>query len=123
MDDNRVWNFEHSLWVASPEEYRAKVDDECQMVLPHPPFVLSGQEAIQAVIDTPRWDEVNLTERRVSRVQEGLIVVAYQAEAKGAGAEPYKAYCTSTYRRIEHDHWTVVQHQQTPPLVVGEKQG
>ena len=119
MDDSRVWNFEHSLWVASPDEYRAKVDGECQMVLPHPPYVLSGQAAIQAVIDTPRWDEVELTERRISRPQEGLIVVGYHAQAKGADAQPYTAYCTSTYRRIEHDHWVVVQHQQTPPLIVG----
>ena len=119
MDDSRVWNFEHSLWVASPDDYRAKVDGDCQMVLPHPPYVLSGQAAIQAVIDTPRWDTVELTERRVSRPQEGLIVVGYRAEAKGAGAQPYTAYCTSTYRRLEQDHWVVVQHQQTPPLIVG----
>jgi len=121
MDDERIWNFEHSLWVASPDEYRAKVDDACQMVLPHPPYVLSGPEAIQGVIDTPRWDEVELSDRRVSRPQHGLIVIAYQAEAKGAGAEPYKAFCTSTYRWLEHEHWTVVQHSQTPPLVLGEK--
>jgi len=119
MDDERIWKFEHSLWVASPDEYRAKVDDECQMVLPRPPYVLSGGEAIQGVIDTPQWDEVELTERRVSRPQEGLIVIGYQASAKGAGAQPYVAWCTSTYRRLEHEHWTVVQHQQTPPLVVG----
>ena len=119
MDDSRIWNFEHSLWVASPEEYRAKVDEACQMVLPTPPYALSGAAAIQAVIATPRWDAVELTERHVSRPQEGLIVIGYHARASGGGAAPYAAWCTSTYRRLEHDHWTVVQHQQTPELVLG----
>ena len=58
-------------------------------------------------------------ERRVARPQEGLIVVAYRAKASKADAQPYDAHCTSTYRRLGHDHWVVVQHQQTPPLIVG----
>lgn len=119
MDDDRVWNFEHSLWVATPEEYRAKMDDDCLMVVPTPPFVLAGEAAVQAVSGTPRWDEVELSERKVARPQEGLIVVAYRAKARKADAQPYDAHCTSTYRRLGQDHWVVVQHQQTPPLIVG----
>jgi hypothetical protein len=44
-----------------------------------------------------------------------LIVIAYRAEA-AKGDERYVAHCTSTYRRLEHEVWRVVQHQQTPPL-------
>ena len=115
MDDDRVWSFEKSLWTGGADHYRELVDDECLMVLPQPPFVLSGSQAIEAVADTPRWSDLELSEQRISRPQEGLIVIAYHAKVS-RDDETYEAHCTSTYRRLEHDKWRVVQHQQTPPL-------
>jgi ketosteroid isomerase-like protein len=53
----------------------------------------------------------------VRRPEEGLIVLAYKAEAKKEGGEAYTAHCTSVLRRLAHDEWRVVQHQQTPPIV------
>ena len=117
MDDNRVWSFEESLWTADAEHYRASVDDECLMVLPEPPFVFSGQNAVEAVEHTPRWSKVELTHRQIARPQEGLIVIAYKARAERDGVAPYEAHCTSTYRRLAHENWRVIQHQQTPPLM------
>ena len=114
MDDERVWSFEESLWTADPEHYRDSIDAQSLMVVPAPPFVLRGEKAIEAMINTPRWSTVALTEREISRPQEGLIVIAYKANAQREGAAPYEAYCTSTYRRLGHDEWQVVQHQQTP---------
>lgn len=111
MDDKRVWAFEEDLWRGGEETYRTKVDGACLMVLPEPPFVLSGAHAIAAVADTPRWKEVDFSEQQVSRPQEGLIVVAYRIRAS-RGEESYEAYCTSTYRQISHEDWQVVQHQQ-----------
>ena len=89
------------------------------MVLPEPPFVFVGHSAVDAVTQTPRWSKVELSDRHVSRPQEGLIVIAYKAHAEQDGKSPYDAHCTSTYRRLAHDEWRVVQHQQTPPLVSG----
>ena len=119
MNDDRVWAFEESLWTGDADHYRELIDDECLMVLPEPPFVMSGQQAINAVVDTPRWSTVELTEKQVARPEEGLIVVAYKAMAKRDGATAYQAHCTSTYRRLSHENWRVVQHQQTPPRVGG----
>jgi len=117
MDDDRVWSFEESLWTGDAEHYRACIDDECLMVLPAPPFVMTGQQAIEAVANTPRWSKVVLSQRQIMRPQEGLIVVAYHARAEREGTQPYEAHCTSTYRRLSHEEWRVVQHQQTPPLI------
>lgn len=119
MDDARIWEFEDSLWRADPDHYARAIADDCLMVVPAPPFALRGRDAIAAVSGTPRWTEVTFSERQVSRPQEGLIVIAYHVSAAGAGTEPYAAWCTSVYRRRGHDDWEVVQHQQTPPLVVG----
>lgn len=116
MDDDRVWSFEKSLWDGSPDHYRERVDDECLMVLPHPPFVLSGRQAIEAVANTPRWTKIAFSKGQIARPQEGLIVVAYHVDAS-RDDETYEAHCTSTYRRLSHEVWRVVQHQQTPPLV------
>ena len=52
MDDSRVWSFEEGLWTGSAEHYRELIDDECLMVLPTPPYVLSGEQAVGAVSDT-----------------------------------------------------------------------
>ena len=117
MDDDRVWSFEASLWTGDAEHYRALIDGECLMVLPAPPFVLSGAQAVRAVSDTPRWTKIDLSERQVSRPQEGVIVIAYKAHAEREGVPSYQAHCTSTYRRLAHDEWRVIQHQQTPALV------
>lgn len=126
MDDQRIWAFEESLWTASPEHYRDSIDDACLMVLPALPFVFTGQQSIEAVSNTPRWDSVDLSERQVARPQEGLIVIAYKAQAQ-RGEQSYTAYCTSVYRHLPdaaggrtEERWQVVQHQQTVPLSAGD---
>lgn len=116
MDDERLWGFEQSLWLEGEENYREKVDAQVQMVLPQPPYLYSGEEAIRAVSSTPVWDRAELTERRVSRPQEGLIAIAYHVRAEKEGAAGYEAHCTSVMRWLEHGVWKVVQHQQLPLL-------
>ncbi len=67
------------------------------MVLPRPPYVFRGREAKDSVEATLEWDSVELSDRRVSRPHEGLIVVAYTARC-ASGDEKYEAHCTSTLR-------------------------
>ena len=116
MDDDRVRKFETELWLGGGDVYRERVAADCQMVVPAQPFLLSGAEAVEAVEKTPRWSAVDFSDLRISRPEEGLIVLSYKADAS-RGEERYQAYCSSTYRRIAHEDWKVVQHQQTlPPL-------
>lgn len=117
MEDERIWGSEEGLWTGDEATYRTAIDEGCLMVLPAPPYVMTGSQAIEAVAATPRWTRVELTERQVSRPQEGLIVIAYKARADRDGLTGYEAACTTTYRMIAHGGWRVVQHQQTPPLV------
>ncbi|WP_022685140.1 hypothetical protein [Sphingomonas phyllosphaerae] len=115
MEDDRVWAFEESLWTGDAQHYRESIDESALMVVPQPPFVLESAAAVEAVSQTPRWESVSFADGRIVRPQEGLIVIAYRVEA-AKGDERYVAHCTSTYRRVEHEVWRVVQHQQTPPL-------
>ncbi len=118
MEDARIWQFEESLWKASPDHYRHSIADDAQFVVPAEPFILSGKQAAETMATTPRWDAVDFSDTRVSRPEEGLIVIAYQVDAR-RGEEAYKAWCTTTMQRLSHENWVVIQHQQTPPLVMG----
>ena len=111
MDDERIWQFERSLWHASEKEYREGVDPECVMALSHAPYLFRGAAAVEAVRGTPAWDEVRFSEQAVSRPEEGLIVVGYRVEAE-KGETRFRAACTSVYRRKAHADWSVVQHAQ-----------
>ncbi len=119
MNDERIWNYERSLWTADSDEYRHKISPDAIMVVPAEPYVMAGDNAADAMAKTPRWDTVAFSEKKVARPEGptgGLIVIAYKAEAK-RGDTAYAAYCTSTLLR-EGDHdWVVVQHQQTTPLM------
>ncbi len=117
MDDDRIWRFEEKLWLGDADTYRTLIDDECVMALPDQPYVFTAAAAIEAVASTPRWSEVAFTERKVQRPEEGLIVIAYKAEASRDG-EAYQAYCTTSMRRRAHGDWLVVQHSQLPPIVL-----
>ncbi|MDT0574811.1 DUF4440 domain-containing protein [Croceicoccus sp. F390] len=113
MDDARIWNFEEELWVGGKDAYDRKVSDDCLMALPERPYVFTGTAAKEGVKNTPQWDEVIFADKAVARPEEGLIVIAYRAKAS-RGKEHYHALCTSTLRRLSHEEWKVVQHQQTP---------
>lgn len=111
MDDARLWGSEKSLWTTDRAGYQAVISDDALMVLPGHPHVLAGADAVQAVSATPRWAEVTFTDQKVSRPQEGLIVVAYAVEAS-KDHERYTARCTTTYLRLTPEEWRVIQHQQ-----------
>ncbi len=109
MDDARIWEMEAELWHGGADVYEKLIDHDVVMALPEDPFVYSREAAIKAVTNTPRWDKVDFSSQQVIRPQEGLIAIAYCAEAR-RGEEAYSAYCTTTMRRVEHDVWRVVQH-------------
>jgi hypothetical protein len=104
------------LWIGEGDVYRRCVSDDCLMVVPEQPFLLRGEDAIQSVEQTPRWSDVDLSDIRINRAQEGLIVLGYRADAH-RGDERYRAYCTSTYHRVGEHEWKVIQHQQTLPPI------
>lgn len=102
------------MWTGNVDHFLESVDEHCLMVVPALPYILTNSDISLTVKQGPRWDEVAVTERRITRPQDGLIVIAYKATARHQGSHPYSAYCTSTYHRPTGDGWRMVQHQQTP---------
>ena len=71
MQDARVWELEESLWTGNAQHYLDLIDPQCLTVLPKPPFLMAGHQAIDAVSDTPRWSLVTTTQRQVMRPRKG----------------------------------------------------
>ncbi|MFC3215136.1 hypothetical protein [Novosphingobium panipatense] len=44
MEDERIWDFERSLWLGGETHYRDLVDESCVMVLPQPPMYFPAAE-------------------------------------------------------------------------------
>ncbi len=119
MNDERIWQFEQSLWQAGEDEYLSKIAEKALPVVPAEPCVMEGADAAQAMAETPRWNSVEFSQKKVVRPdgpEGGLIVIAYRASAT-RDDDKYNAWCTSTYLRHGHEDWVVVQHQQTPDLI------
>ncbi len=112
MEDERVWAHEERLWSGATDAFARGVDASCLIVVPAAPFVMEGAEAVNAIAQLPRWQAVSFAHGRIARPQDGLIVAAYKATANRENEENYTAWCTSTYRRVAHDDWRLVQHQQ-----------
>lgn len=114
MEDARIWQMEEKLWHGGDEVYETLVDENVVMALPAEPFIFSRDSAKAAVKNTPVWEEVRFSDQKVSRPEEGLIVIGYRVEAR-RGDETYRCYASSTMMRRGHDDWTVVQHSQVVP--------
>ena len=74
--------------------------------------VMRAADILESLKGAPRWAAVEITDRAIGRAGNGVIVLGYTAEGRRDGAEPYRCYCTSTYR-ADGGTWKLVQHQQT----------
>jgi hypothetical protein len=113
MQEPTIWKLEQDLWTGGAARFSAELDDGCLVALPPPVGILAGRPAIvESIAGAPRWTSVAMTEREMARPDDGLVVLAYRAEAH-RGDDVYRAYCSSSYHRGARG-WRLVQHQQTP---------
>lgn len=112
---DELWTEERDFWLAGAAEAARKLDDGCLMALAPPggaPGILTRRKVVASLSDAPRWQEVGFAERASIQTDE-VCVLAYRATARRAGAETYRALCTTTWIRRDGD-WRILQHQQTP---------
>lgn len=112
MTNEDFWPLEEGLWTGEAARLAAALDPACLMVFPGI-GVLDAAAALAGLKGAPRWRTVAMTGRRLVRPADGLVALAYRARGQRAGAAPYEAWCSSTYRRVG-DRWLLVLHQQTP---------
>ncbi|CAM3025496.1 protein of unknown function [Paracoccus aminovorans] len=108
---DELWREERDFWLAGAAETARKLDEACLMAFA-PAGILTRRRAVESLASAPRWQEVTMSDRASIETDE-LCVLAYRATARRAGAETYRALCTTTWIRRDGD-WRIVQHQQTP---------
>lgn len=111
VDEDAAWELEERFWLEGSSIYDDLLDNECLMAFPGM-GVMRAADILDSLRDTPRWRSVQMTSRATGRPDETVLVLGYTAEGRRDGAEPYRCFCTSTYRRDRGD-WKLVQHQQT----------
>ena len=109
LDDQTLWRLEADFWTGGPAHYRACLRSDAVMVFPEPPGVIVGRDAVLASLaGAPRWETVEMTERRLLRLGEHAAVLLYRVRALRAGTA-YRALCSSSWAG-----GCMVHHQQTP---------
>lgn len=108
---DELWREEREFWLAGVAEAARRLDGACLIAL-SPMGILDRAGTVAALQSGPRWQEVTLSER-ASIETDDVCVLAYRATARRAGAETYRALCTTTWIRRGGD-WRILQHQQTP---------
>ena len=111
MNTAELWNLEHRLWLEGTSVYEAHMHPACVMAFPGM-GILQASEVLRGLEGAPRWEGVEITERVTGEGRDGVVVLGYRAVGRRAGAEPYAAFCTSTYV-VDDGTWKLLQHQQT----------
>lgn len=91
MSAENRWADEEAWWTMGAAEARRRMSPVCLMVFPE--GVMQGDQIIAGLADSPRWDSVRITDRRMAE-QGDIVVLAYRAQAvrggelggRGAGA-------------------------------------
>lgn len=112
MNEEEFFDLERRFWL----EGACILDDhlDAAVVMAFAGTGLLDATAVRETLaDSPRWEAVAFADSLFTRPDERLAVLAYTAEAMREGAAPYRALCTSTWRRCGPG-WRIVQHQQTP---------
>lgn len=111
MDTETAWKTEERLWLEGVEVYDEFVDPACLTVFPSMGVLkfLAVRESLKGVA---RWTSVAMMDRVIRRPHDNIMVLGYAAVGWRDGEEPYRCFCTSTYR-ADDEHWKLVQHQQT----------
>lgn len=111
MNEQAMWTLEERFWLEGSSVYDDLLDRACLMAFPGM-GVMRAADVLDSLKQAPRWASVEITSRSVGRAGDAVVVLGYTAEGRRDGAEPYRCFCTSTYR-ADGGHWKLVQHQQT----------
>lgn len=111
MNEQAIWTLEERFWLEGSSVYDDLLDPACLMAFPGM-GVMRAADVLDSLKQAPRWASVDITSRSVGRAGDAVVVLGYTAEGRRDGAEPYRCFCTSTYR-ADGGHWKLVQHQQT----------
>jgi uncharacterized protein (TIGR02246 family) len=102
--------------LSSPEGaafYEDLMADDGVMVFPG--MVLDKAETVRAIADAPPWQSFELADLRVIEATPESGIVTYDATARRADEDEYRALMSTVYARRD-GRWRLLLHQQSPIL-------
>ncbi|MEQ1800608.1 MAG: hypothetical protein ABL989_01720 [Gammaproteobacteria bacterium] len=108
-----LWDMEQKLWLEEADFHVRNLTDDCVLLLPPPAGVLGKDAAVALVRETPRWTGVRFGGRRLLRLHDRIILLAYNASAhRRKELTTYRTLASSVYVNRDGD-WRIAFHQQT----------
>lgn len=111
MNEQAIWALEKRFWLEGASVYDDLLDPACLMAFPGM-GVMRAADILDSLKQAPRWTSVDMTDCSLGKAGHSVIVLGYTARGQREGAEPYRCFCTSTYR-ADGERWKLMQHQQT----------
>ncbi|MEO8225266.1 MAG: hypothetical protein ABI661_10725 [Gammaproteobacteria bacterium] len=111
--EESLWKLEQQFWLEGAEFHAKHLTDDCVLLLPQPGGVMSKDAAIAMINEAPRWAGVRFGGRRVLKLHDRIVLLAYSASAhRRKELTIYRALVSSIY--VNRDGaWSVAFHQQT----------
>jgi hypothetical protein len=111
---------ETGFWTGGEDHFLAHVDAHCMLVFAQMRGVHSRAEVAATARDPNRWSDLRLADVMLHQPREELLFLSYEARAKRATGEPYRALIGSAYLRRD-DGWKLTFHQHGE--LAGEEPG
>jgi len=111
--EESLWALEQKFWLEGADFHAQLLTDDCILLLPPPSGVMSKDAAIELIRETPRWAGVRFGGRRVQRLHDRIILLAYNASAhRRKELTTHRALVSSVYVNRDGD-WRLTFHQET----------
>lgn len=110
--EERLFAIEERFWTAGADFYRTNLTPGFLMVFPTL-GALDRDSTIEGIAGGRRWSTLQMTERRMTALNETTAILSYHATAQREGDTPYTALVSSVYVE-ENGEWKLAFHHQTP---------
>lgn len=113
MDKETLLDPEEKFWKEGTETYAASVAEEALFVLPEPAGVLSKQQCVEAIRQSPRWASVQFDDVRLIELDGTTTMLVYKALGKLGDGTAYAVLASSSYL-VRDGSLLLGFRQQTP---------
>jgi hypothetical protein len=121
--EESLWDMEQKFWLEGSDFHARNLTDDAVLLLPQPAGVLAKDAAVAWVRETLPWTGVRFGGRRVLRLHDRIILLAYNASAhRRKELTTYRALASSVYVNRDGD-WRRTFHQQTVDEVLSGSTG
>ena len=115
-DTDELFEIEQGFWLEGEDFFRDHLDSECLLAFPQAGEmhgVFPRNQVAATATQSNRWRDLEMGDRRVVRLGDGVAIISYRADVTRADGVPYVALVSSGYVRRDGE-WKLAFHQHSP---------